>query len=174
MFPKFYDITIKKIKYNFIFCDTFRLLVFLRWNINYEKSLTKIMKLHRSKHFNILDFVIENYLYNEKNKKVQYLIIFNDNEILSISRLIFKNKLGYINAVHTNIDFRRKKLCFRNITKLIKLGNKLFDINKFELDVDVDNIPAIKCYKKCGFKIYKKTIDKYGESFRMIKKISTK
>ena len=171
MYNKFKNIINKTKKYKLIFCDTPALLLFLKYNKNYKKSLIEIMKIHRDKDFEIVDFVIENYLYEEKGKKVKYLIIYNNKEIVSISRIIYDEKIGYINAVHTNIKFRRKKLCQRNIKKLITLTNNLCNIKIFELEVDIDNIPAIKCYKRCGFKIVKKYNNKFGKYYIMIKKI---
>jgi ribosomal protein S18 acetylase RimI-like enzyme len=174
MYHKFYDIKIKDKKYKIIFCDTYGLLVFVKnkKNSSYKKSLIDIMKLHRRGRFEILDFVMENYFSEAEDKKVKYLLIYNDEEVLSISRIIYGDKTGYINAVHTNKKFRKKKLCQNNLKKMIELTNKHFGIKKYILDVDSNNKPAIKCYKKIGFEIVEKIEDKYaGKYNKMVKKL---
>lgn len=176
MYQKFDDIVIKNNKYKFIFCDTIGLLMFVKNknNINYKESLIKIMKMHRNNNFEILDFVIENFFAEKKDKKVKYLIIHDNNEILSTSRIIYDKEVGYINAVHTNIKFRGKSICQSNIQKLITLTNDLFNIKIFQLDVDIDNISAIKCYEKNGFEIIEKINNHHGEYYKMTYNISNK
>ncbi len=147
--------------YHYIFCDTVGLLLFLKFNEKISQSLVDIMEEHRGHEFNIIDFVIEYFDAKEKNNETLYLFLFDDNEIITTSRLIYNNKTGYINAVHTNKKFRGKKLCQKTIKRLITLATKKTNIKKIELDVEVDNIPAIKCYERSGFRIIKKFSDYY-------------
>ena len=60
----------------------------------------------------------------------------------------------------------------KNLQKLINLTYKNFNIKKFELDVDVNNLPAIKCYQKLNFQIVKTLKDKFGKYYKMTLKIT--
>jgi len=173
MYQKKSSIIIKTIKYKLIFCDTQALLIFIQSNVNYKKSLIEIMKKGTDKYFDILNLVIKNYSETETSKKnVKYLLIYNNEEILTISRVIYDKKKGYIDAVNTNKNFRGNKLCQRSIKKLITLTYDIFNVKIFELEVDVDNIPAIKCYKNCGFNIMKQYNDIDGvPTYKMMIKI---
>ncbi len=56
--------------------------------------------------------------------------------------------------VYTNIEYRGQGICKEGIKFLInKMNTK---IKKYELEVLVDNKPAISCYEYNGFKIIKK------------------
>ena len=131
------------------------------------------MKVHRNKFFDLINLVIENYDYSKQKKKVKYLIIFNKTQVVGISRIIFYNKEGFLNMVHTSIKFRGRGFCQFNITKIIELSSKKHKIKTFKLDVDSDNYPAIKAYQKCGFNKTKKIKGKFGESYIMIKNIKS-
>ena len=82
-----------------------------------------------------------------------YLIIFKNNDILTTGRILYSGKQGYINFVRTNKKFRGMGMCKRNMKKLIYLSINKLGLNKFSLNVEIDNIYAIKCYEKIGFKI---------------------
>ena len=56
--------------------------------------------------------------------------------------------------IYTNADYRGQKICYNNIKFLVDISKKY--INKYELEVDVNNPAAIKCYENNGFKIIKK------------------
>ena len=104
-------------------------------------------------------FKIDKLIEEEKKfdpKKVNYFIIFKDNNLVSCVRLIYKNnsKSCYLNMIHTNKNYRNKGICKKTLNKLIYLTNNKF--NKYELEVEENNIPAIKCYEKVGFVLDKK------------------
>jgi ribosomal protein S18 acetylase RimI-like enzyme len=92
-------------------------------------------------------------VYKEQKKKVKYLIIYKNKDVLTTSRILYSGKKGYINFVRTNKKFRGMGLCKRNIRKLISLSTKKLKLNKFTLNVERDNIYAIKCYQKIGFEL---------------------
>jgi ribosomal protein S18 acetylase RimI-like enzyme len=48
-------------------------------------------------------------------------------------------------------EFRGKKLCSTMISKICSMYKKVY------LKVKKDNIPAVKCYKKVGFKVFSET-----------------
>ena len=112
------------------------------------------MKLHRNNpNFKIEKLIQENkYFYPEI---VNYFIIYKNNEIISCARLIYKNnsKQVYLGMVHTNHKYRNKNICTRTIDKIISITKNIF--SKYELEVEEDNIAAIKCYQKNGFKYVK-------------------
>ena len=60
----------------------------------------------------------------------------------------------YLYNVHISDVYRGKGLCKKIVNHAINRKKNLY------LDVDPDNIPAIKCYKSCGF-IFKKKLIKY-------------
>jgi len=149
--PKTQKITVKGAKYKYLYCDTLRLLMFMKNHHNYYKSLLTIMKDHRGHKFNLMNFVVEDYKYEFDQTSVRYLLILNDKDVLATSRVIYSGKKGYINDVHTNKKYRGKGLCTANIKKIVNVSHKKLKLNKFELDVDDDNKHAIKCYEKVGF-----------------------
>ncbi len=177
MLQKFHSIKIKNVKYNILLCDTLGLITFFREKYTsvqkYINSLTKIMKSFRNQSFHILDFIYEYIVYNNQNKKIIYSIIFNIKccEIISFSRIIYKNNKGLLSAVVTNTKYRKKGLCYANLLYIIKESNKLFNIKYFILEVNSDNISAIKCYKKIGFTVEKIFKDNNEKIYKMIKVI---
>lgn len=120
------------------------------------------MTEHRHHDFMLFDFVIEAYYrYKKYSQNARYLIFYTQNEVVTISRIFYKKKSGYINAVHTNKKYRGKGYCQKNLKKLTDLANEKLGIEKFELEVEIDNIPAIKCYERVGFKIKKRIKGEY-------------
>ena len=113
------------------------------------------MKQYRCEKFDLTDFVLEEHLYKKKSKKVIYSIVFNDTDIVSTSRLIYDQNNGYISLVYTNPTFRGNQICFNNIKKIIEYAKKI-KLMTVSLNVNNDNLGAIKCYNKCGFKTIKK------------------
>ena len=66
--------------------------------------------------------------------------------------------------VHTNIKYRNLGFCKKNMSKIIKLTNN--KIKKYTLDVNKNNISAIKCYMSVGFNFSKINIK--SEDYKMI------
>ena len=155
-----------------MYCDTFGLLVFCKSKPIIRESLRNIMTVHRTRadKFELLDFVIEESISKKDRKmKAMYMLIFSDDEIIGLSRIMYNKKKseGIISTVHTNEKYRGKKICQVNIKKLVKLTNKKFKIKNFFLSVDVNNMPAIKCYEKCGFIIYDTLSNDLGNYHKM-------
>ena len=158
-----YYITINKIRYKFIFVNSIELLNFMEKNSLLQKSFIKVAEdnYKMKSSFSLNHLIMTENFYKKKSKKIMYFLIFNDSHILTTSRIIYSNKNGYINFVRTNRNFRKIGLCYRNIKKLIELSNNKLNIHSFSLEVEKDNIAAIKCYQKNGFKIDKKNDDSY-------------
>jgi len=110
-----------------------------------------------NKNFKLLSIISEDICYHPR--KVLYFMIYKGNKVIGTSRLIFKekSKTGYINMVITNTKYRNKKICQINLRKLIELTK----LDIYELEVDIDNIPAIKCYETIGFKAIKTIKNEY-------------
>ena len=118
------------------------------------KSLEKSIGLLRnSNKFQIIGLIYEDL--RDHPSITQYFIIYKNDEIISTSRIISSKKSAYINMVFTNPKYRGKKICQNNIQKLIKLTD---NFNTYELEVEPDNVPAIKCYESIGFKYVKQTV----------------
>jgi ribosomal protein S18 acetylase RimI-like enzyme len=66
---------------------------------------------------------------------------------------------AYFNLVYTNPEFRGQKICQNNIAYMINLTKKY--IKKYELEVDINNLAAVKCYENNGFKRIKKQFKTY-------------
>lgn len=149
------NININKITYKYFLFNSNDLINLIKNNNLLIKSFQNIIIEHRNNpHFKI-DKLIE----EEKKiapEKVNYFIIFKNNDLVSCIRLIYKNnsKSCYFNMIHTNKNYRNQGICKKTLNKLILLTNNKF--NKYELEVEENNIPAIKCYEKVGFVIDKK------------------
>jgi predicted GNAT family N-acyltransferase len=52
--------------------------------------------------------------------------------------------------VCTNSEYRGQKICQTSIKYIINLSKKY--IKKYELEVDINNIPSLKSYENVGFK----------------------
>ena len=124
-------------------------------NLKLIPSFLKVAKdnYKRKTSFSMLSLMTLDKIYKEQKKKVKYLIIYKNKDVLTTSRILYSGKNGYINFVRTNKKFRGMGLCKRNIRKLISLSTKELKLNKFTLNVERGNIYAIKCYKKIGFEI---------------------
>lgn len=149
-------------KLHYKFFNTIELLIFFRHRDKLFNSIIRLMTQHRGRDFMLFDFVIETYhRYQKYDQDVKYLVAYNQDEVITISRLFYKDKNGYINAVHTNKKYRGKGYCQKNLKKLTDFANKKLRINKFELEVEINNIPAIKCYQNVGFQIKRKVENEY-------------
>lgn len=149
------NININKIKYKYFLFNSNDLINLIKTNNLLIKSFQNIMREHR----NNPNFKIDTLIKEEEKidpEKVNYFIIFKDNNLVSCVRLIYKNnsKSCYLNMIHTNKNYRNQGICKITLKKLIQLTNNKF--NKYELEVEENNIPAIKCYEKVGFIFEKK------------------
>ena len=56
----------------------------------------------------------------------------------------------------------------KNLNRLLDIMYQRFEIDTVTLNVVIDNAPAIKCYKNCGFKIMRKFKQTDGvDNYRM-------
>ena len=143
-------------KYKYKIFDTLGLVDLIRHNKKFTESLENAIKLYReSPNFHISNLVKE-WIYYRPDDTTTYFIVYKKDVIISTMRFYYNldKKSGYFNLVYTNPDYRGQKICQTNIEHIINLTNKY--MKKYELEVDVTNIPAIKCYENNGFKKIKK------------------
>ena len=113
---------------------------------DYVNDIEQLITIHRKHPFSITDFI------KEDEQLTGKIIIFTENNsIISIARTIKLQDQYKISAVFVKESHRGLKLCQRMLKQLINSYDKH---TKFALSVLVDNIPAIKCYEKLGFKIF--------------------
>jgi len=97
-------------------------------------------------------FKVEQLKKEEKEKDTLYFFIYTQEEMITSSRLFyFSDSFGYINFVYTNPKYRGQKMCQKNIQLLVQLTTDVYNIKTYELDVEIDNQSAIKCYESNGF-----------------------
>jgi RimJ/RimL family protein N-acetyltransferase len=130
------------------------LVEWLSQNPKLKKSIETCISDLREHKFNIEDLKDENI-----DKNTLYLFIYNNQEMIASSRLIYSNSHGYINFVYINPIYRGRKICQENIKLLIQLTRYRYNIKIYELDVKTNNISAIKCYENIGFRVIKNTIN---------------
>lgn len=148
-------ITINHKKYKYKIFNTDGLIDLIQHNKKFIESLQySIQLLREDPKFHISE------LLNEHTENVIYFIVYKK-DIVSTLRLYhnLEKKSGYIDLVYTNPDYRGQKICQTNIAYMIRLTKKY--IKKYELHVDVHNIPALKCYENNGFKIKIKSKGEY-------------
>lgn len=151
----FGNITINKKNYKYMLFDINFLIFLIKTKQLLINSLEASIRLLRDdNNFNIYTLIKENIYVHPYN--TLYFIIYKSNEVISTSRIIYKQKSKscYINMVFTNEKYRGNKICQYNINKLIKLTNHIF--NKYKLEVFNNNLHAIKCYENIGFTFFKK------------------
>ena len=136
--------------------DTSQLLEFIRTKSKFIQSLEKTIQIYRNNDKFVIMDLIKEYINSEPNTQTKYSIIHKKNTIISTCRFIYgnKNKKGYFNLVYTNPTYRGLKICQNHLKQLIDMHKDT--ITTFELYVDVDNIPAKKCYENIGFSIVDK------------------
>jgi len=159
------EINDKKYKYKLINTDD--LIEIIRHKPKFTTALESAIRLYRGNpDFKIFDLIKE-YIYYRPDSDTHYFIVYKNNEIISTARLYYykEKQYGYINMVYTNESYRGQGICKKGIEFLINKTSKY--INTYELEVLVDNLPAIKCYEYNGFKFIKKMkftqINKKGE-----------
>jgi ribosomal protein S18 acetylase RimI-like enzyme len=126
-------------------------------NLELIKSIEDLVSIHRNNIFTISKFLSEleysnSNEYNKiiNNSKISYII--DEGKVIAICRGVYKpyKNSVYISMVHVSESYRGKGLCNQVVNNLIKSYN---GINYFNLSVLKNNIPAVKCYLKLGFKI---------------------
>ena len=142
--------------YKYRFFDTNGLIDIIRHNQKFTQIYEEAIKKYRNNpKFEIFQLVKE-YITYKPDSELFYFTIYNDNEIIFMTRLYYykEKQYGYLNLVYTNENYRGQGICKNSINFIINKTKK--NIKKYELQVQVDNIPAIKCYEYNGFKIIKK------------------
>ena len=91
----------------------------------------------------------------ESKKAIPYTMYIDSKKVgrAVITKTIrgkFKNYY-YLSNVIIYKEFRGKKLCSIMISKICSIYKKV------HLKVKKDNIPAVKCYKRAGFKVFSET-----------------
>ena len=150
------NMVIKKNKFKYKIFDNDGLIDIIR----HKKKLCNIFedairKYRNAPLFEIFQLVKE-YVYYKPDSELVYFIIYKNDEIVSMLRFYYniKKSFGYFNLVYTNPLFRGQGICQNMIRSIIELSKKY--IKKYELQVVENNIPAIKCYEKVGFKYVRK------------------
>jgi len=155
------------IKYNYILLNFSEFIIMIQKNKLLRKSIEKLISVHRNRiNFKIITLLYEALYEMEYEKNTFYFFIYKDNEIITSSRLIIdKKKNGFMNLVHTNINFRNLGFCKKNINKFLYLMKDY--CKKIILHVEKNNISAIKCYLSVGFN-YKKIKNNQSDFNTMI------
>jgi RimJ/RimL family protein N-acetyltransferase len=164
-------ITNDKKKYKLYFCDVYGLVDFFKLDEKIISNFENIMKAHRpiDQNFKYTKIFNEDIMVHHKYKFTvwcQFIYDPKNYEIMTMGRIGIddKKKIVELSMIHTNENYRGQKFCQKNINNFI--GNILScknytGIKKFSLDVRETNIPAIKCYEKCGFVIKSKDKEHY-------------
>jgi ribosomal protein S18 acetylase RimI-like enzyme len=144
-------ISVDKYNFDYMLFDISNFIKIAKTNKKLLNSIEESFKKQRKKDYvNFLTLVKEDI--EAHPLLTLYFIIKNNNEVIGMSRLTFKPNTtkAYISMVFTNENYRGKKICQKNIAKLIELMDNFFD--EYELEVRKDNPAAIKCYENLGFK----------------------
>ncbi len=73
---------------------------------------------------------------------------------ISLGGLSWKNRSARISRVLTGNNTEKNKGCCRGMVKaVLQIGFEELNLHRIGLGVYEDNIPALKCYEKSGFKI---------------------
>lgn len=162
--------THKNKKYKYIFCDIHGLIDFFRSNIIFTENFEKLLKIHRPtdinfKYTKIINEDLQIYWFDKAITYYQFVWNPDNLDLITIGRanLLEKNNNTnecVLSMIHTNSDYRNLQFCQKNISMFLSNIKTIHDIKKFTLYVDKDNIPAIKCYEKCGFEIKELVKDK--------------
>ena len=148
-------------KYNYKIFDTLGLVDLIRNNKKFTDALENAIKIYKKyPNFHISKLVNE-WIYYRPDDITTYFIVYKKNIIVSTMRFYYNLDLqsAYFNMVYTNPEFRGQKICQTNIAYMINLTKK--HIKKYELEVDINNLAAVKCYENNGFKRIKKQFKTY-------------
>lgn len=141
--------------YKYLFLDSYELFFALKMNDAMVDEVSDILTVHRGRKNTVMDIIIE-YFITQKQFTGEFVHIFvlEGDHIIGMARIVVKSgtsRNGYISAVHVRQEHRGKKICQTMIRKLLELTNNEYQVERFTLDADPKNPPAIKCYEKAGF-----------------------
>lgn len=148
-------IIINNNKYKYYLFDIYQLNDIIENDKIFTNLLENTIITYREdKNFKIHNLFIE-YMNKSIYNRTLFFIIYKGKDIISTCRFLFNldKKAAYFNLIYTNAKYRGKKICQNNIKHMIDITNTY--IKKYELEVAIENIPAIKCYQKNGFEIIK-------------------
>lgn len=123
----------------------------------------------KDKRFSIKNFIDESKTYRPDSQAIYFVSYDAGHDIVSTARIYIyaRRRYAYINLVNVNPKHRGQGVCKKHISRL--LAKTKDRVNTYELEVDVDNIAAQKCYEANGFKV-QKTIKLLGEDYYVMKK----
>lgn len=153
------SIKINNIKYDYKLFDTNELIEMIRKKLKFIESLEKTIQNYRNNKKFVITDLIREYINSEPKSLTKYSIIYKKNIIISTCRFFYTKNKCYLSLIYTHPDYRGQKICYNHIKKIINLYKDT--IKKYDLHVDKDNIPAIKCYENLNFKIIKSYDDSY-------------
>jgi ribosomal protein S18 acetylase RimI-like enzyme len=151
------SIVINDNKYKYKIFDTDGLIDIIRHNKKFcDLFLDAIRKYRNTPHFFDIFQLVREYITYRPDSELVYFVIYKNDEIVSMLRFYYyiKKSYGYFNMVYTNPKFRGQGIC-QNMVRFIIDNSKKY-IKKYELEVITNNIPAIKCYERVGFKYIRK------------------
>lgn len=98
-------------------------------------------------------------LNNILKRKSHFLVAEENNKIIGyiygyVSRAdLYKKKVGYIDQIVVDEEYRRQGICNKLMNSFTEIMKK-YGCGYIELNAFKQNIPAVECYKKYGFKEY--------------------
>lgn len=98
-------------------------------------------------------------LKNILKRKNHFLVAEENNKIIGyiygyVSRAdLYKKKVGYIDQIVVDEEYRRQGICNKLMNSFTEIMKK-YGCGYIELNAFKQNIPAVECYKKYGFKEY--------------------
>lgn len=88
----------------------------------------------------------------DENKASKYFIYIENNNIIGFINYYDLIDRFEIANIFVKEEFRNKKIGYKLLSYIIELGQKRNIIN-ITLEVNINNVYAIKLYEKCNFKI---------------------
>lgn len=82
-----------------------------------------------------------------------------DESVVASLKLDKNKSSGYIHDLELDESLRGKGMSKDIFSEMLKFIRERLNIDNFELDVDIDNIPAINLYYRLGFKVLKSSKD---------------
>lgn len=98
-------------------------------------------------------------LNNILKRKSHFLVAEENNKIIGyiygyVSRAdLYKKKVGYIDQIVVDEEYRRQGICNKLMNSFTEIMKK-YGCGYIELNAFKQNLPAVECYKKYGFKEY--------------------
>ena len=120
-------------------------------DIEFKKEIEKIVSKYRKKKILYEQFFIDKVINNYDNS--YYIFLFNNNNIIGMTRAGVRSKKVEISMVYLLPEFRRKNYAYYMLNNFITFLKEQKDVIKIGLSVEKDNIRAFNLYKKLNFEI---------------------